>query len=97
MDTKFFFYYEIVINILVSSFRFIWIPVFWVYGHCKYFHFFQRGDRLSMSESDDFRRQNLTSKVGLRAERVNQVHNGVINPCGAETVCIRLKANIELN
>ena len=34
----------------------------WVYGHYKYFLFFQRGDRL--------RRQNLTSKVGPRVETV---------------------------
>ena len=31
--------YEIIINVLISSFRFIWISVLWVYGHLKYFPF----------------------------------------------------------
>ena len=30
---KDFFKFEIIINVLVSSFWFIWIPVVWVYGH----------------------------------------------------------------
>ena len=25
--------FEIILNVLVSSFRFIWIPMLWVYGH----------------------------------------------------------------
>ena len=29
-----FFQSEITINVLVSSFRFIWIHMLWVYGHC---------------------------------------------------------------
>ena len=33
--TKVFFQFEIVINVLVSSFRFIWIPLLWVYCHYK--------------------------------------------------------------
>ena len=31
------FQFEIIINILVRSFRFIWIPLLWVYGQYKYF------------------------------------------------------------
>ena len=36
--------------------------------------FLQRGDRLQTSESDVYRRQILTSKVGPRAVRVNAVY-----------------------
>ena len=32
-----FFQFQIIIPVLVSSFRFIWIPMLWVYGHYKYF------------------------------------------------------------
>ena len=35
-ETKSFFQFEIIINminVLVSYFRFIWIPILWVYGH----------------------------------------------------------------
>ena len=35
--------FEIIINILVSSLRFIWIPMSWVYGHYKYFTLLVRG------------------------------------------------------
>ena len=61
-----FFQFEITINVLVSSFRFIWIPMSWVYAH---FFFFQCGDSLQASESDVWRRQILTSKDGPCAER----------------------------
>ena len=30
-------YFVIIMNVLVSFFRFIWIPLLWVYGHFKYF------------------------------------------------------------
>ena len=40
METKGFFQFEIIINVLVSSFWFILIPMFWVYGHYKYFNSF---------------------------------------------------------
>ena len=53
--------FKIIINILLSFFRFIWIPVLWVCGHCKYFY--------SYSVGIDMRRQNLTSKVDPRAIR----------------------------
>ena len=59
---KGFFQFKIIINVLVISFRFIWIPVLWVYGHYKYFY--------SYSAGIDFRRQILTSKVDPRTERV---------------------------
>ena len=49
-------HFEIIINVLVSSFRFIWIPMLWVYGHQKYFTF---------RAGTDFRR--LTSKVDQHA------------------------------
>ena len=50
---KRFFQFEIIINVLVSSFRFIWTPMSWVYGHYKYFN--------SYSAGIDFSRQNLPS------------------------------------
>ena len=48
-----FFQFEIIINVLVFSFLFIWIPMLWVYGHYKYFNSFSAGTI--------FIRQNLTS------------------------------------
>ena len=62
METKFFLF-DIIINVLVSSLRFIWIPVLWVYGHYKYFY--------SHSAGIDFGRQNLTSKDGPGAVGIN--------------------------
>ena len=52
-DQRGVFQFEIIINIIVSSFRFIWIPMLWVYGHYNYVYSFSAGV--------DFRRQNLTS------------------------------------
>ena len=37
------FIFEFIINVLVSSFCFIWIPMFCVYGHFKYFTLSGRG------------------------------------------------------
>ena len=45
--------FEIVINVLVRSFRFIWIPMLWVYDDYTYFSCY--------SARIEFRRQNLTS------------------------------------
>ena len=50
---KGFFQFEIIINVLVSSFRVIWIPMLWVY--CQYKDFNSFGARTV------FIRQNLTS------------------------------------
>ena len=52
METKGFFQFENIINDLDRSFRFIWIPMLWVYSHYKYVY--------SYSAGIDFRRQNLT-------------------------------------
>ena len=52
-NQKVFFQFEIIINVLVSSYWFIWIPMVWVYGHYKYLY--------SYSAGIDFSRQNLTS------------------------------------
>ena len=38
---RFFCQFEIIINVLVSSFRFIWIPILWVYDHLEIFWIFQ--------------------------------------------------------
>ena len=53
-----FFPFEIIMNDLVNSFRFICIPMLWIYGHDKYFN--------SYSARIDFRRQILTSNVDSR-------------------------------
>ena len=53
MENKGVFQIEIIINVLVSFLRFIWIPMLWVYDHYTYFY--------SDSAGIDCRRQNLTS------------------------------------
>ena len=35
METKDFFQFEIILIVLVSFLRFIWIPMLWVYGHSE--------------------------------------------------------------
>ena len=35
--------FEVIINVLVSSFQFISIPMLWVYVHYKYFNYFSAG------------------------------------------------------
>ena len=35
--------FEVIINVLVSSFQFIWIPMLWVYVHYKYLNYFSAG------------------------------------------------------
>ena len=52
-DQTGFFQFEIIINALISSFWFIWIPMLWVYDHYKYLYFYSAGV--------DFKRQDLTS------------------------------------
>ena len=37
------FLFKIIINVLVGSFRFIWIPMLWVYDHNKYLNYFRAG------------------------------------------------------
>ena len=58
------FQFEIIINVLVSFFRFIWIPVVWIYDHYKLFY--------SFSAVIYFRRQNLTS-IDVRFWRFKSV------------------------
>ena len=56
IETKGFFQFQIIINVLVSSFWFIWIPMLswlWVYGYYEYFY--------SYSAGIDISRQDLTS------------------------------------
>ena len=57
-----FFQFEIIINVSVSSFRFIWIHISWVSGHYKYFY--------SYSTGIEFRRRITTYKVDAGAVRV---------------------------
>ena len=47
--------FQIIIELLVSSSRFILIPMLWVYAHYKYF--------ISFREGTVFRRQKKTSKT----------------------------------
>ena len=48
----------------------------------------QRGDRLYTSESDVYRRQNLTYKDGPRAERVSQLTlSSNLHPLQAADCC----------
>ena len=54
------------VSLLASYFRFIWITMLWVDGHYKYLLLSVR-----VSTLDVYRRQILTSKVGLRTERVD--------------------------
>ena len=67
METKGFFQFESIINVLVSSFCFIWIPMLGVYGHYKYFTLSVRGSTLDVRIWRG--RQILTSKFNPHAER----------------------------
>ena len=60
--------YEIIINGLISSLRFIWISTLRVYGQYKYFTLSARKPTL---ESDVYRGQILTAYVDPRDERVD--------------------------
>ena len=71
-----FFQVEIIINVLVSSFRFIWIHTLsgsWFYDHYKYFY----------SYLYDFRRQNLTDPRAVRvfimflADQITVIRNKI--------------------
>ena len=62
--------FEIIINGIVSSFRFHLKRDYLCYGYF-YFKLFQCGGRLWTLESDAYRRLILTSKFGPRTERVN--------------------------
>ena len=67
-----FFQLKIIINVLVSYYRFISIPI--CNGSTAItmnVSHFQYGDRLYTSESDVYRRQILTHKDGRHAEGVN--------------------------
>ena len=57
MKTLGFCQFEIIINVLVSSFWFIWIPMLWVYAHFKSVNSYSAGIEFS---------QILTSKVDPR-------------------------------
>ena len=66
---RFFVQFDIIINVLVRFFLFVWILILLVHGYYKYFTISLQGSTLT-SESDDHRRQILTSSVGPSAERV---------------------------
>ena len=62
----FFFHFLIIMNVFVSFYRFVWIPMFWVYDQYKYFTITVRGLTF-----DIFRRQILTTRVNPHAVRIN--------------------------
>ena len=63
------FQFEIIIDVLVSSFWFLWKTMFMGLRPLYIFKFFHCGDRLYTSESDVCRRQIQTYKGGSRPER----------------------------
>ena len=67
------FQFEIIINVLVNSFRFIWIPMLWVYAI----------KNISYSAGIDLRRQNLTStlRVTRRESRIHYVLRALCLEC----------------
>ena len=64
METKRFFQFAILINVLVSYFPILWKLILWNNGHCKYIYSYCAGI--------DFRRQNLTS-TDVRFRRLNLI------------------------
>ena len=78
METEGFFQFEIITNVLVSYFRFIWIPMLWVYRHYKYF--------ISFGAGNVFICQNLTS-TDVRFWRIKTVPalKGLIYTRGHQT------------
>ena len=52
MGTKGFFVFEVVINVLVSSFSFKFLWVYHVYANDQLFQIFQCGDRRQTSDFD---------------------------------------------
>ena len=64
-DQRFFLQFEIITNVLVSSFFFILIPMSWVYANYKYFNFFSLGTIFII--------QNLMSITAIRLWRIKTV------------------------
>ena len=77
MVTGLLFQFEIIINVFVSSFRFILIPVnvLYVYGHYFFFVIFQCDDRLQLKTED-----------GPCAERVKQRMMSILSLLGSYPV-----------
>ena len=65
METKGFFQLEIILDVLVSSYRFIWIHVMGLRQFIT-FVFFQRGDRLYTSESRFWRIETVPALKSLK-------------------------------
>ena len=62
----------------------------WVYGKYKYFYSYSAGMDFSLSESDVYRRQILTTKVDPRAVWVNSLLYGFMNICSCQECKIEL-------
>ena len=69
METKGFCQFEIIVNVLVSYFRFIWIPLLLVYDHYNFSILPGPGPSLD-TRILRLRRLILTSKGGHFAERI---------------------------
>ena len=48
IESKGYFHFKIMINVLVGSFRFSGLPMLWVCGHYKYFTLSVRGPTLDV-------------------------------------------------
>ena len=66
MEPEGFFQFEIIINVWVSCFRFIWIPMLWFYGHYKYLILSVRGSTL---DARIWRLQTSDADVKCRSPR----------------------------
>ena len=66
------FQFEIIINVLVSPFRFIWIPMLWVYSNYTYFY--------SYGAEFDFRR--------LKSIPAVSITTSVIKTCATRNVVL---------
>ena len=65
METKGFLQFEIIIiDVLISFFHFIWIPMVWVYDHYKYFNSFSAGIVYHVYR-DVYRRYRSETQKGL--------------------------------
>ena len=89
METKGFF--EITMIVLVSFFRFIRIPILWVYGNYIYFYSFSASIVFIQSESDVCRRHILTYVDGPRTEgvKMSSFNHTAIFSSFEEDTCIR--------
>ena len=74
----FFFHFEIILDVSVRTFRFICIPILWVYGHYTYFNSFSAGtvfSGLSLTPKDGPRAEVLMSRKGMHIDILNGIYS----------------------